>query len=124
MSLNNSQRAALAKQILDNKAFQEAFDILKNTYINAMIKTKTEDSKSRDLLHMRLMCLGDLMGHLTQCISRGRLDEENAAQREKVRTENASTTAAPESEQSTAVLRRKAAAAAKRRAERTGGSST
>ena len=120
MSLSNSQRAALAKQILENKAFQEAFEILKGTYTNAMIKTKTEDSKSRDLLHMRLMCLGDLMGHLTQCISRGRLDEENAAQREKVKQENASAATAPESEQSTAVIRRKAAAASKQRAARTG----
>lgn len=81
--MDTHQRAELAKQILTNPIFSEAFVILKQAYIDRMLATDPDDIKKRDHFHKSVLILADVKSALTACIEKGKLEKMKAERKTK-----------------------------------------
>lgn len=79
-----NRRAELARQLLSNPVFSEAFNMLKIAYIDRMISTKPEDVATRDHFHKSILALSDVKSALTACVEKGKIEKVKAARAEKV----------------------------------------
>ena len=71
----NEIRAAQAESLLNNPAFKEALQIVRQAYIERMISTTHEDADGRDHMHKCILALQDLQATLTAFVTSGTIDK-------------------------------------------------
>ena len=69
-------RGNKAKVILSDPLFQEAFDQLRELYMNAWDQTTIKDSDTRERLWMMIANLGDVKAHLKTVLETGQMSEQ------------------------------------------------
>ena len=69
-------RGNKAKVILSDPLFQEAFDQLRELYMNAWEQTTIKDSDTRERLWMMIANLGDVKAHLKTVLETGQMSEQ------------------------------------------------
>ena len=69
-------RGNKAKVILSDPLFQEAFDQLRELYMNAWEQTTIKDSNTRERLWMMIANLGDVKAHLKTVLETGQMSEQ------------------------------------------------
>ena len=69
-------RGNKAKVILSDPLFQEAFDQLRELYMNAWEQTTIKDSDTRERLWMMIANLGDVKSHLKTVLETGQMSEQ------------------------------------------------
>jgi hypothetical protein len=73
-------RASQAKQILQNKLFQESFKTLKKVYSEALLdRTAVHDSSAREKLWLAYQVLGKVEQHFKEILDTGKLAEKQLA---------------------------------------------
>ena len=73
-------RASQAKQILQNKLFQESFETLKKIYSEALLdRTSVHDSNAREKLWLAYQVLGKVEQHFKEILDTGKLAEKQLA---------------------------------------------
>ena len=73
-------RASQAKQILQNKLFQESFKTLKKVYSEALLdRTSVHDSNAREKLWLAYQVLGKVEQHFKEILDTGKLAEKQLA---------------------------------------------
>ena len=73
-------RASQAKQILQNKLFQESFKTLKKVYSEALLdRTSVHDSNAREKLWLAYQVLGKVEQHYKEILDTGKLAEKQLA---------------------------------------------
>ena len=74
-------RASQAKQILQNKLFQESFKTLKKVYSEALLdRTSVHDSNAREKLWLAYQVLGKVEQHFKEILDTGKLAEKQLAE--------------------------------------------
>jgi hypothetical protein len=74
-------RASQAKQILQNKLFQESFETLKKIYSEALLdRTAVHDSDAREKLWLAYQVLGKVEQHFKEILDTGKLAEKQLAE--------------------------------------------
>ena len=74
-------RASQAKQILQNKLFQESFKTLKKVYSEALLdRTAVHDSSAREKLWLAYQVLGKVEQHFKEILDTGKLAEKQLAE--------------------------------------------
>lgn len=68
-------RGNQAKVILDSELFQEAFDTLKSTYMNAWENSTLGDSQGRERIYAMVANLADVKAHFTTVLNTGKMAE-------------------------------------------------
>ena len=69
-------RGNKAKVILSDPLYQEAFDQLRELYMNAWEQTTIKDSDTRERLWMMIANLGDVKAHLKTVLETGQMSEQ------------------------------------------------
>ena len=69
-------RGNKAKVILSDPLFQEAFEQLRELYMNAWEQTTIKDSDTRERLWMMIANLGDVKAHLKTVLETGQMSEQ------------------------------------------------
>ena len=69
-------RGNKAKVILSDPLFQEAFDQLRELYMNAWEQTTIKDSDTRERLWMMIANLSDVKAHLKTVLETGQMSEQ------------------------------------------------
>ena len=70
-------RSSQAKQLLENKLFQEALDTLKKIYSEALLeKTGAKESETREKLWIAYNVVGKVEQHLKSILETGELAEK------------------------------------------------
>jgi hypothetical protein len=69
-------RGNKAKVILSDPLFREAFDQLRELYMNAWEQTTIKDSDTRERLWMMIANLGDVKAHLKTVLETGQMSEQ------------------------------------------------
>lgn len=64
-------RAAKAKALLDDKMLSEAFDTLRQAYVDAILGSAVKDTDTRERLWLATTVLTKVRGHLEQAIATG-----------------------------------------------------
>ena len=73
-------RATQAKQILQNKLFQESIEELKKIYSNALFEqTGAKDGEAREKLWLAYQVLGKVEQHFKEILETGKLAEKQLA---------------------------------------------
>ena len=73
-------RASQAKQILQNKLFQESIQELKKIYSNALFEqTGAKDGEAREKLWLAYQVLGKVEQHFKEILETGKLAEKQLA---------------------------------------------
>lgn len=78
------QRADLAKQVLENAVFLEAFATLRAAYIDKMVSCGPMDTESLAQRHMAILCLNDVETTLKAYVESGKVEIFNTIKREKI----------------------------------------
>ena len=74
-------RSSQAKQILQNKLFQESFETLKKIYSEALLdRTAVHDSDAREKLWLAYQVLGKVEQHFKEILDTGKLAEKQLAE--------------------------------------------
>lgn len=68
--------AGLAQELLGNPLWNQVFDLLLKKYLNNIVRTKWDDSKTREALYMKYKTLQEVEGELTEAISSGKIVEK------------------------------------------------
>lgn len=68
-----------AKEVLENEAFNMAFEAIENEVIEQWKNSPARDAEGREKLHQYLMMLGKVKAHLSQTMESGRLTELDIA---------------------------------------------
>lgn len=66
-----ADRAARAKVLLDDTMLTEAFEALRQAYIDGILDSNPKDTDTREKLWLATTVLTKVRGHLEQTISRG-----------------------------------------------------
>lgn len=69
---NNSQAAA---NLLNDKAFQDAFEAVEKAYVDKMLESARKDTDEREYYHICYLALKDVKNILTQYVQRGKILE-------------------------------------------------
>jgi hypothetical protein len=72
-------RAAFAKDLVENEMFNEAFDKLKEAYIGAMLATHPTDTRALQAFQQAAVSLDKIKGHFIAVINNGKLAEAELA---------------------------------------------
>jgi len=68
--------AGLAKQLLGNPLWDQVFPLLLNTYRDNIVKTKWNDSETREALYRQYKALEQVRAELTEAVSSGKIVEK------------------------------------------------
>lgn len=80
---NDIDRANRAKQVLDNPAYQEAFDLVAQAIHEAWESAPVRDVEGQQLLKLQLKLLGDVRANLERAIVDGKLAAHELDHRRK-----------------------------------------
>ncbi len=76
-------RGVLARQVLDNEIYREAFGVLRAQLIDGFTQTKFKDSDERDEIWRKMQTVDYIEGHLKEVMETGKIAEATLAQKIK-----------------------------------------
>ena len=76
MAQQNIEQAREAKQILESKAFQNAFEECRLDYLNALLNSDPEETDKRERVYFSLKILDKVKQHLVRFINAGDLERD------------------------------------------------
>jgi len=68
--------AGLAQQLLGNPLWEQVFTLLREKYLNNLIKTKRSQADVREGLYVKYLALGEVEAELTEVVKSGTIVEK------------------------------------------------